>query len=526
MAVTSFRRLCGLIEDGQRAGVFRRDVDPRFAAISTIAQVAYFSIARPGRPACCSRNRATAARRTCVRAFARHAADFAVAALAVPPRRRAAPRRRGSPALEDVIMRLRRLSLAAAASLVLGACHRPTTDPLRATGTDRGARGGRDAAGARPRRARAGGRGLDGSRGRHARRADPVHHPVRHRRRRGAAARGGGRAARGAGRGPARRGRTGGSRSARGGGRGRAGRARPGADADPRDRRHREPADRTTRREAEASATAGRRDAAREALQLLREGTRPERIQAARAEVASARAALGVGPGGRAGSRAHRAGGRHRDLPQRRARRASRARSVRPHARARRPRPTCGSTSRRGRCRRVHQGQHAVAVLDGYPDRPIPGQVVAISPRAEFTPRIALTEEERADLLFGVKVALSDTTGLLRPGLPATVELERRGPRDDRARLDRRRRRERTPEDLRRARGRGGTDHDDPARRGVRLSRSQRLGQDDDHPDALRPDGAERRQRDGGRLRRERGTRSRSAGASATCRRSSGCTTI
>ena len=82
-----------------------------------------------------------------------------------------------------------------------------------------------------------------------------------------------------------------------------------------------------------------------------------------------------------------------------------------------------------GSCRRVQQGQRAVARLDGYPDRPIPGQVVAISPRAEFTPRIALTEEERADLLFGVKVALTDTTGLLRPGLPATVELERAAPR-------------------------------------------------------------------------------------------------
>ena len=30
-----------------------------------------------------------------------------------------------------------------------------------------------------------------------------------------------------------------------------------------------------------------------------------------------------------------------------------------------------------------------------------------------------------SDLVFGVKVALSDTTGLLRPGLPATVELGR-----------------------------------------------------------------------------------------------------
>jgi HlyD family secretion protein len=73
----------------------------------------------------------------------------------------------------------------------------------------------------------------------------------------------------------------------------------------------------------------------------------------------------------------------------------------------------------------VREGDHAVARLDGYPAHPIPGRVVAISPRAEFTPRIALTEEERADLLFGVKVALSDTTGLLRPGLPATVEFDR-----------------------------------------------------------------------------------------------------
>ena len=42
---------------------------------------------------------------------------------------------------------------------------------------------------------------------------------------------------------------------------------------------------------AAADAAAGRREAARQALQLLREGTRPERVQAARAEVASARAA-------------------------------------------------------------------------------------------------------------------------------------------------------------------------------------------------------------------------------------------
>ena len=93
VAVTSFRRLCELIEEGQRAGVFRHDVDPRYAAISTIAQVAYFSIARPA-VRVLLQERADASSAKVLREFARHAADFAVAALAAPPRRRS--RRRSS----------------------------------------------------------------------------------------------------------------------------------------------------------------------------------------------------------------------------------------------------------------------------------------------------------------------------------------------------------------------------------------------------------------------------------------------
>jgi TetR/AcrR family transcriptional regulator len=86
LAVTGFRRLCEMIEEGQHAGLFRADLDPRFAAISTIAQLAYFHIARPairlllkepaGQPA-----------GEVARAFAGHAAEFAVSALAAPGRR-------------------------------------------------------------------------------------------------------------------------------------------------------------------------------------------------------------------------------------------------------------------------------------------------------------------------------------------------------------------------------------------------------------------------------------------------------
>src|SRR5687768_12570872 len=46
-AAGAFKRLCDVIEAGQNAGVFRKSLDPRFAAISIIAQVAYFAIARP-----------------------------------------------------------------------------------------------------------------------------------------------------------------------------------------------------------------------------------------------------------------------------------------------------------------------------------------------------------------------------------------------------------------------------------------------------------------------------------------------
>jgi len=44
--------------------------------------------------------------------------------------------------------------------------------------------------------------------------------------------------------------------------------------------------------------------------------------------------------------------------------------------------------------------------------------------QVELTPRVALTEKERADLLFGVKLDIIDTTGTFKPGLPATVTID------------------------------------------------------------------------------------------------------
>jgi HlyD family secretion protein len=72
----------------------------------------------------------------------------------------------------------------------------------------------------------------------------------------------------------------------------------------------------------------------------------------------------------------------------------------------------------------VQPGTVVRGTLDGWPDRIFAGRVTAIATRAEYTPRVALTERERADLLFGVKIAFDDTTGLLKAGLPITVRLD------------------------------------------------------------------------------------------------------
>jgi len=73
---------------------------------------------------------------------------------------------------------------------------------------------------------------------------------------------------------------------------------------------------------------------------------------------------------------------------------------------------------------RVLVGATAEGILDGQPKSRYAGRVVAISSKAEFTPRVALTENERADLLFGVKLDISDTTGTFKAGLPATVTID------------------------------------------------------------------------------------------------------
>ena len=76
----AFKALCDVIRRGQEEGMFRADVDPKYAAISTVSLVAYFSIARPvvGVALGDGLTGPTAER---TRDYGRHAAEFALAAL-------------------------------------------------------------------------------------------------------------------------------------------------------------------------------------------------------------------------------------------------------------------------------------------------------------------------------------------------------------------------------------------------------------------------------------------------------------
>lgn len=85
VSTTMYRRLCELIEEGQREGVFRADLDPRFGAISSVSAVAHFFTIRPIASVFLGHTTKGPPPHL-VQAYLRHATDYALAALAAPTR--------------------------------------------------------------------------------------------------------------------------------------------------------------------------------------------------------------------------------------------------------------------------------------------------------------------------------------------------------------------------------------------------------------------------------------------------------
>lgn len=71
----------------------------------------------------------------------------------------------------------------------------------------------------------------------------------------------------------------------------------------------------------------------------------------------------------------------------------------------------------------VHPGMAAEVITDSRPDRPYRGQVGFISPVAEFTPKAVETADLRSDLVYRLRIVVSDADRGLRQGMPVTVRL-------------------------------------------------------------------------------------------------------
>jgi HlyD family secretion protein len=73
----------------------------------------------------------------------------------------------------------------------------------------------------------------------------------------------------------------------------------------------------------------------------------------------------------------------------------------------------------------VRLGQKAQIRTDTDPGKRYGGEVVFIASEAEFTPKTVQTSEERVKLVYAVKVGITDDSGHdLKPGMPADVVLD------------------------------------------------------------------------------------------------------
>lgn len=72
---------------------------------------------------------------------------------------------------------------------------------------------------------------------------------------------------------------------------------------------------------------------------------------------------------------------------------------------------------------KIKLGQKAEVKTDSYKDKVYGGEVIFISPEAEFTPKNIQTPEERTKLVFKVKIQISNPDSELKSGMPADAKL-------------------------------------------------------------------------------------------------------
>ena len=78
-----------------------------------------------------------------------------------------------------------------------------------------------------------------------------------------------------------------------------------------------------------------------------------------------------------------------------------------------------------GKLGEVTLGQTLDVRVDAFPDRTFPGVITHIADKAEYTPRNVRPPDQRANLVYGVKIKIANPDHVLKPGIPAEVQVTR-----------------------------------------------------------------------------------------------------
>jgi len=70
-------------------------------------------------------------------------------------------------------------------------------------------------------------------------------------------------------------------------------------------------------------------------------------------------------------------------------------------------------------------GQKATLAVDSYPDETFSATILHIADQAEFTPRNVQTVEGRKATVFAVQLQVEDSSGKLKPGMPADITFDK-----------------------------------------------------------------------------------------------------
>ena len=70
---------------------------------------------------------------------------------------------------------------------------------------------------------------------------------------------------------------------------------------------------------------------------------------------------------------------------------------------------------------KVKLGSKCSVRIDAFPDREFEATVSEINQQAEYNPRMSLTQKERDNMVFWIKVRIKNPDGVIKPGMPADV---------------------------------------------------------------------------------------------------------